>query len=455
MVRGPDWIWGDQDGGAGEPGTLQHLGEDGEARVIWERSRVRANYRVSGAADLMFLRYDCVCRKGVQPSEQLRSPGATTAITLPDTVQALAEQEKRDLRAAVAESLTPLRAAEAKVDLGAFASPIIVDSARDDQGDPEQAARRLLERQEREDLRKALEESLRDALPPAGAVEGGDIVERPVAASGDDEAALQWALRESEQMAKQSDRRMQAEMQWALLASTTSKDAADTSGMKVEAESIEFDSKEPRKAEAAGLERFPPSPFRNLRMDKETHQNKVKQQALAVKSESKIAKSVRQPAGPMNGGVPKSPAAAAAEARMAQLQRRGCRDAAGGGGTSKKKKEEDKKEVFNRGHCFSSCRGKPKCICGRARFPVDYQVVGMGAHTPTCIFQTCIHARFLAYLPRMPGCPACLSRLLMYVLFPQAFRTKRAFRTKLRRRFSSTRLLCVFVFACALVVYGT
>ena len=47
--------------------------------------------------------------------------------------QALAEQEKFDLRAAVAESLTPLRAAGAKVDLGAFASPIDVD--RDVPGD--------------------------------------------------------------------------------------------------------------------------------------------------------------------------------------------------------------------------------------------------------------------------------------------------------------------------------
>jgi len=76
--------------------------------------------------------------------------------------QALAEQEKFDLRAAVAESLTPLRAAGAKVDLGAFASPIDVDS--DDPGDPEQTARRLLERQERGDLRRALEESHREAV---------------------------------------------------------------------------------------------------------------------------------------------------------------------------------------------------------------------------------------------------------------------------------------------------
>jgi hypothetical protein len=41
------------------------------------------------------------------------------------------------------------------------------------------------------------------------------------------------------------------------------------------------------------------------------------------KSGGKIAKSIQQPAEPMNGGVSKSPAAAAAEARLAQLQRRG------------------------------------------------------------------------------------------------------------------------------------
>ena len=210
---------------------------------------------------------------------------------------------------------------------------------------PEQTARRLLERQERGDLRRALEESHREAVrqgivsSAAGAdadlqaassrdalPSQSDIVERPVAAHGDDDDALQWALRESERM-------QEAELQWALFASAANKDAGDTSGTKVEAQSKqaesagkESDSKEPdrpRKPGAAGLERFPPSTFRNLRMDKGMHQNKVMHRALAVKSEGKIAKSIQQPAEPMNGGVPKSPAAAAAEARLAQLQRRG------------------------------------------------------------------------------------------------------------------------------------
>ena len=77
--------------------------------------------------------------------------------------QALAEQEKRDLRAAVAESLTPLRASAGGVDMGGFASPIDVDSARDDRSDAGQAALRQIEEQEREDLRKAIEESPREA----------------------------------------------------------------------------------------------------------------------------------------------------------------------------------------------------------------------------------------------------------------------------------------------------
>eukprot|EP00802_Teleaulax_amphioxeia_P014113 Tamp_14173.p1 GENE.Tamp_14173~~Tamp_14173.p1 ORF type:complete len:327 (-),score=28.85 Tamp_14173:633-1613(-) len=75
VVRGPDWQYGDQDGGAGEHGMLEELHENGCVFVTWEhvpglmpvghrgRVRHRANYRVSGAADLKFLRDDCVCRK--------------------------------------------------------------------------------------------------------------------------------------------------------------------------------------------------------------------------------------------------------------------------------------------------------------------------------------------------------------------------------------------------------
>jgi len=62
VVRGPDWIWDDQDGGAGEPGVLEDLDKDGWVLVRWERTCHRANYRVTGATDLKFLRDDCVCR---------------------------------------------------------------------------------------------------------------------------------------------------------------------------------------------------------------------------------------------------------------------------------------------------------------------------------------------------------------------------------------------------------
>ena len=63
VVRGPDWQWGDQDGGAGEHGMLEDLDKDGWVFVRWERTCHHANYRVSGAADLKFLRDDCVCRQ--------------------------------------------------------------------------------------------------------------------------------------------------------------------------------------------------------------------------------------------------------------------------------------------------------------------------------------------------------------------------------------------------------
>jgi len=57
----------------------------------------------------------------------------------------------------LAESLTPLRAA-APLNLGAYTSPIKVESM-DDGGDAGKAAARLLKQQEKEDLRKALAES--------------------------------------------------------------------------------------------------------------------------------------------------------------------------------------------------------------------------------------------------------------------------------------------------------
>ena len=84
--------------------------------------------------------------------------------------------------------------------------------------------------------------------------------------------------------------------------------------------------------------------------------------------------------------------------------------ASGGGGASKKQKEDNKKkEVYNRVHCFSSCRagGRPTCVCGRARFPVDYQVVGISAHSPTHMHN-----------PYMHTCK--LSRVLVSKLAPHA-----------------------------------
>ena len=58
VVRGPDWMWGDQDGGEGNVGTVVHLGGDGNfpedtVLVYWDSGR-QANYRAgySGKYDL-------------------------------------------------------------------------------------------------------------------------------------------------------------------------------------------------------------------------------------------------------------------------------------------------------------------------------------------------------------------------------------------------------------------
>ena len=65
VVRGPDWQWDDQDEGPGETGTLMGLCEETNdwASVTWANGR--GNYRVSGAADLKYLKSDCVCGKNL------------------------------------------------------------------------------------------------------------------------------------------------------------------------------------------------------------------------------------------------------------------------------------------------------------------------------------------------------------------------------------------------------
>ena len=190
----------------------------------------------------------------------------------------------------------PLRAA-APLNLGAYTSPIKVESM-DDGGDAGKAAARLLKQQEKEDLRKALAESRREAMHTS--MNGGhDIVVVDCEELGERDMAVV--------------------------------DCAEPDGKRIE--NIK-----------RGLESFPPSPFKcfaNESQEKGIHQNnsdsvnKVMQQALAVKSEGKIAKRKRERererAGPTkrgdwvgDGGVmPNSPAAAAAEVRLLQLQRRG------------------------------------------------------------------------------------------------------------------------------------
>ena len=58
VVRGPDWMWGEQDGGEGNVGTVVQLGPDGNlpdgtVLVYWDSGK-QANYRTghSGKFDL-------------------------------------------------------------------------------------------------------------------------------------------------------------------------------------------------------------------------------------------------------------------------------------------------------------------------------------------------------------------------------------------------------------------
>ena len=61
VVRGPDWMWGDQDGGEGNVGTVVQHGQDrnlpdGTVLVHWDSGR-QTNYRAghSGKFDLRVL----------------------------------------------------------------------------------------------------------------------------------------------------------------------------------------------------------------------------------------------------------------------------------------------------------------------------------------------------------------------------------------------------------------
>ena len=62
VVRGPEWKWGQQDGGAGNMGILaKSLDSDGWAEVRWKKSGNSNKYRVKSARDLLYHATDCVC----------------------------------------------------------------------------------------------------------------------------------------------------------------------------------------------------------------------------------------------------------------------------------------------------------------------------------------------------------------------------------------------------------
>ena len=45
VVRGPDWPWGDQDGGEGHVGTVVEVGQDGRSVVVQWDCGNRCRYR--------------------------------------------------------------------------------------------------------------------------------------------------------------------------------------------------------------------------------------------------------------------------------------------------------------------------------------------------------------------------------------------------------------------------
>ena len=53
VVRGPDWTWGEQDGGEGMVGTVVRLRKDNHVLVYWDSGK-KAHYRAghSGKFDL-------------------------------------------------------------------------------------------------------------------------------------------------------------------------------------------------------------------------------------------------------------------------------------------------------------------------------------------------------------------------------------------------------------------
>ena len=54
VVRGPDWKWGEQDGGEGNVGTVVRLGQDDKRVFVYWDSGKQGNYRAgrSGKFDL-------------------------------------------------------------------------------------------------------------------------------------------------------------------------------------------------------------------------------------------------------------------------------------------------------------------------------------------------------------------------------------------------------------------
>jgi len=54
VVRGPDWKWGNQDGGEGHVGTVRSFENSEEVLVLWDNGTA-ANYRFKSNSDLRVL----------------------------------------------------------------------------------------------------------------------------------------------------------------------------------------------------------------------------------------------------------------------------------------------------------------------------------------------------------------------------------------------------------------
>lgn len=118
VVRGPDWSWQDQDGGAGEVGVLLGTDRDGWVKVLWRQNSHTNVYRVKSHTDLKFLKSDCVC-SSEQAALDLLSVRELKAILKCNDVDLHDCREKHDLVQLVTNLRTTSTSPNSEIVVGA------------------------------------------------------------------------------------------------------------------------------------------------------------------------------------------------------------------------------------------------------------------------------------------------------------------------------------------------